>query len=244
VSVNLAPDTTPPTVPTNLSGTAVSQSQINLSWTASTDPVVPGHVTSGVAGYKVFRNGTQVGTPSTTSYSDTGLTAATTYQYTVSAYDTAGNVSAQSAAVGVTTQNATAFGIGGEVMTTAALSVRNKPNTKSGKLLCTRPSGALGTITAGPTSANGYTWWSVNYNTGCSGWSVQNYLTTSIAMGNTVNQFAGASESLPAAGATTGGNSSQVAGAAQAIEGLQTELRGVLQDLGLQVLLTEVGGSR
>ena len=68
-------DTTPPSVPTALAGTAATATQINLSWTASTDNV-------GVAGYKVFRNGTQLGTTANTSYSDTGLSAATTYTYT------------------------------------------------------------------------------------------------------------------------------------------------------------------
>ena len=92
-----APDTTPPSVPTGLSATAVSSTQINLSWTASTDNV-------GVTGYDVFRNGTQVGTTTTTSYQDTGLTAGTTYSYTVAAYDAAGNVSAQSTAASATTQ--------------------------------------------------------------------------------------------------------------------------------------------
>ncbi|KKT28966.1 MAG: hypothetical protein UW15_C0023G0007, partial [Parcubacteria group bacterium GW2011_GWC1_44_10] len=68
-------DTTPPSVPTNLTATAISSSQINLSWTASTDNV-------GVAGYKVFRGGVQIATVTTgTSYSNTGLTAATTYSY-------------------------------------------------------------------------------------------------------------------------------------------------------------------
>src|SRR4029077_11273760 len=82
-------DTTPPSVPTGLTATAASSSQINLSWTASTDNV-------GVAGYKVYRGGTQVGTSSTTSYSDSGLAASTSYNYTVAAYDAAGNTSAQS----------------------------------------------------------------------------------------------------------------------------------------------------
>ena len=63
-----------------------------LSWAASSDNV-------GVTGYRVFRDGAQVGTPATTSYTDTGLTAATTYRYTVAAVDAAGNVSSQSAAV-------------------------------------------------------------------------------------------------------------------------------------------------
>ena len=89
-------DTTPPSTPTNLSATAVSSSQVNLSWTASTDNV-------GVAGYRVFRNGTSVGTSTTTSFSDTGLLAATTYSYTVAAYDAASNTSPPSTAVAVTT---------------------------------------------------------------------------------------------------------------------------------------------
>ena len=57
-----------------------------LSWTASTDNV-------GVTGYRVFRGGTQVGTPSATSYSFTGLTCGTTYTLGVAAVDAAGNVS-------------------------------------------------------------------------------------------------------------------------------------------------------
>jgi hypothetical protein len=92
-----ATDTTPPSTPTNLSAMAVSSTQINLQWTASTDNV-------GVTGYKVFRNGTQIVTPSTTSYQDTGLSPNTTYTYTVAATDAAGNTSAQSASASATTQ--------------------------------------------------------------------------------------------------------------------------------------------
>ena len=90
------PDTTPPSTPTNVSATAVSSSQINVSWTASTDNV-------GVAGYKVFRNGSLVKTTTAVSYSDTGLAASTMYSYTVAAFDAAGNVSPQSTAVSATT---------------------------------------------------------------------------------------------------------------------------------------------
>ena len=89
-------DTTPPSVPTGLAATAVSDTQVNLSWAASTDNV-------GVTGYKVFRNGAQVGTTSNTSYQDTGLSGGTTDSYTVAAYDAAGNTSAQSSSVSVTT---------------------------------------------------------------------------------------------------------------------------------------------
>jgi len=90
------PDTTPPSVPANLAATAVSGTQVNLTWTASTDNVA-------VTGYKVFRNGAQIGTSATGSYSDTGLTPATTYTYEVSAFDAASNESAKSAAATATT---------------------------------------------------------------------------------------------------------------------------------------------
>jgi hypothetical protein len=96
-------DTTTPTIPTALSATSISSAQINLSWTASTDPVITGQATSGVAGYKIYRNGTQITTTSDTNYSDTGLLPLTMYTYTVSAYHAAGNVSAQSNAASATT---------------------------------------------------------------------------------------------------------------------------------------------
>lgn len=57
-----------PSVPTGLSATPVSQTQINLSWSASTDPGG-----SGVAGYRIYRGGSQIGTSTTTSYSNSGL---------------------------------------------------------------------------------------------------------------------------------------------------------------------------
>jgi chitodextrinase len=90
-------DTTPPSVPTNLTATAISSSQINLSWTASTDNVA-------VTGYKVFRAGVQIGASAIASYTDIGLTTSTAYSYTVLAYDAAGNNSAQSASASATTQ--------------------------------------------------------------------------------------------------------------------------------------------
>ena len=93
------PDTTAPSVPTNLAATTVSTSQINLSWTAATDNV-------GVTGYRVFRSGMQVGTSTGIAYSDTGLTASTTYSYAVAAFDAAGNTSVQSNEASATTQAA------------------------------------------------------------------------------------------------------------------------------------------
>jgi hypothetical protein len=95
-----APDTTLPTVPTGLTATPISSAQINLSWTASTDNV-------GVSGYKVYRGGVLVGNPATTTYSDIGLTALTSYSYTLAACDAANNCSAQSNPVSATTMSAT-----------------------------------------------------------------------------------------------------------------------------------------
>ncbi len=98
-----AADTTKPSKPAGLTATAVSSSQINLSWTASTDNV-------GVTGYRIYRGGTQVGTSTSTSYSDGGLAASTAYSYTVAANDAAGNVSDQSTAASATTPAATSTG--------------------------------------------------------------------------------------------------------------------------------------
>ena len=97
-SVTQTPDTTPPSTPTGLSATAVSSSQINLSWTAATDNV-------GVTGYRVYRGGSLIAILSAvTTFQNTGLAASTTYSYTVQAIDAAGNASAQSTSASATTQ--------------------------------------------------------------------------------------------------------------------------------------------
>ena len=89
-------DTTAPSTPAGLASNNVTGSSVGLSWTASTDNV-------GVTGYKVMRNGVQVGTSATASYTDTGVAPSTSYSYTVQAYDAIGNVSAASNALAVTT---------------------------------------------------------------------------------------------------------------------------------------------
>ncbi len=91
------PDTSPPSQPTNLVANVISSSQINLSWTASTDNV-------GVAGYNIYRNGVKVASVSTNSYGDTGLSANTTYQYYVIAYDAKSNLSQTSSTISATTK--------------------------------------------------------------------------------------------------------------------------------------------
>ena len=84
-------DTTAPSVPTSLTSPGQTTTSVTLAWTASADDVA-------VTGYKVYRGGTQVGTTTSATYTDTGLTAATSYSYTVAAYDAAGNTSAQTPA--------------------------------------------------------------------------------------------------------------------------------------------------
>ena len=92
-----AGDTTAPSQVTGLTANAVSTSQIDLSWNAATDDV-------GVTGYNIYRDGTLLTTSTATSYSDTGLSASTTYSYQVSAFDAAGNEGALSTAASATTQ--------------------------------------------------------------------------------------------------------------------------------------------
>ncbi len=92
-------DTVPPSVPSGLSATASStKAQVNIAWNASTDNV-------GVSGYTVYRNGATLATVSgaTLSYADNTVASLTTYSYAIDAFDAAGNHSAPSASVNVTT---------------------------------------------------------------------------------------------------------------------------------------------
>jgi hypothetical protein len=96
-TVTGAADTTLPTVPAGLAATP-GNTTVALTWTASND----NGGGDAIAGYHVYRNGVQVGTVTGTSFSDSGLTNGTSYAYTVSAYDAAGNQSAQSTAANAT----------------------------------------------------------------------------------------------------------------------------------------------
>ena len=88
-------DTTSPTAPT-LTASGTTQTSTNLAWSGATDNV-------GVTGYDVYRNGTFLASTTATTYTATGLTASTTYTFYVRAKDAAGNVSANSNNVNVTT---------------------------------------------------------------------------------------------------------------------------------------------
>lgn len=121
----------PPTRPA-LPATAISSSQVNLAWTASTDNV-------GVTGYRVERcqgsgctNFTQVATPTGTTYSDTGLAAGTLYQYRVRAADTAGNLSGYSTNASATTQGGAPSNLSVTVDKAATTPVINGQLSESG----------------------------------------------------------------------------------------------------------------
>ncbi|WP_371682988.1 GEVED domain-containing protein [Flavobacterium sp. H122] len=91
-------DTTAPTAPTSLTASGTTSSSTNLSWSAATDNV-------GVTGYDVYQGATLLGSTASTSYAVSGLTASTTYSFSVRAKDAAGNVSAASNTVSVTTSS-------------------------------------------------------------------------------------------------------------------------------------------
>ena len=89
-------DTQAPSAPSNLASSGKTSSSVSLTWSASTDNV-------GVTGYQVFSGSTQVATSTTNGATVSGLTSNTTYSFTVKAQDAAGNLSAASGALAVTT---------------------------------------------------------------------------------------------------------------------------------------------
>ena len=127
-------DTTAPTAPTSLTASGTTSSSTNLSWTASTDNVA-------VTGYDVYQGATVIGTTASTSYSVTGLTAATAYTFSVKAKDAAGNVSAASNTVNVTTSSVS--------ITYCASQASNTNDERIGRV-------AIGSINNASTGTAGY----------------------------------------------------------------------------------------
>jgi chitodextrinase len=91
-TVTATKDTQTPSYPPNLVARAVSSSQMDISWSPSTDNI-------GVAGYIIYRNNVEIGRTTNLSYRDNGLSAGTDYSYNVKAYDAAGNQSYMSNSV-------------------------------------------------------------------------------------------------------------------------------------------------
>lgn len=98
-----AVESSAPTTPTGLTATSGGITSVNLTWTASTDNI-------GIAGYRVYRGGALVKViqGAVTSFTDAGLSPATTYSYKLAAFDAAGNASAQSTTATATTSSAPA----------------------------------------------------------------------------------------------------------------------------------------
>ncbi|MFD9001088.1 glycosyl hydrolase family 18 protein [Streptomyces sp. NPDC059582] len=94
------PGDNPPSVPGTPTASAITETSVKLSWSAATDD-------KGVKNYDVLRGGTKVATVTTTSYTDTGLTAGTDYSYTVQARDTADQTGPVSGSVPVHTTGGT-----------------------------------------------------------------------------------------------------------------------------------------
>ncbi|MET7604631.1 glycoside hydrolase family 18 chitinase [Streptomyces avermitilis] len=85
-----------PSAPGTPTASGITDTSAKLSWTAATDD-------KGIKNYDILRDGTKVATVTTTSYTDTGLTAGTDYSYTVQARDTADQTGPVSGAVAVHT---------------------------------------------------------------------------------------------------------------------------------------------
>ncbi len=100
-TANNVADTQAPTIPANLTSSNITQTSVNLSWTASQDNV-------GVTGYDVLRDGVVIQQNlNATNFQVTGLTEDTTFRFNVRARDAAGNMSANSNTVSVTTRGGT-----------------------------------------------------------------------------------------------------------------------------------------
>jgi hypothetical protein len=140
-------DGIPPTTPSELVATTMGSSRIDLTWTASTDEM-------GVAGYTIYRSTdgvgySQVGTSATTSFSDIGLAAETTYLYAVDAFDAAGNRSLRSNVASATTaapETRSRFGAWDQPFDAGAVGVHAMMLHTGEVLLVQSRSGTSGTI--------------------------------------------------------------------------------------------------
>jgi chitodextrinase len=96
VATTACGDTQPPTAPTGLAASSVTQTSLTLRWAAATDNV-------GVSGYNIYRGGTLLGQTTTLTYPISGLTCGTSSTFTVESRDAAGNVSTSRASLTVAT---------------------------------------------------------------------------------------------------------------------------------------------
>jgi len=131
VTTSAGSDTTAPSTPANLASTGKTANSVSLSWSTSTDNV-------GVTGYNVYYGTNSVSVTGTTA-TVSGLAANTAYTFTVKAKDAAGNLSAASNAVTVTTSAS-----GGGIITTPDYTVQvTKTGTTTAKIVFTPTTSAL-----------------------------------------------------------------------------------------------------
>ena len=119
VTTPAPPDTTAPSVPTGVATQVLSDTQVKITWSASTDTGG-----SGLAGYRIYRGGTQIGTSTTTSFTDANVSPFNSYSYTVRAYDGAGNISAHSSSATAVTSRQITDSSGNVLSSASSLYVR------------------------------------------------------------------------------------------------------------------------
>ena len=92
------PDTSAPTIPSNIRSTDVTSTEISIAWNAASDNV-------GVVGYRIYKNGslTHFASTATLSLVDSNLNAGQSYQYRVTAIDEEANESNMSSVLSVNT---------------------------------------------------------------------------------------------------------------------------------------------
>lgn len=104
VSIVVKADTVPPSIPNNLSYINVNTDSVTLNWSVATDNIA-------VAGYNLYRDGVKINKLTDTTFTDSALTSGSSYTYTVTALDGAGNESGHSTSVSVTTTAVAPFEI-------------------------------------------------------------------------------------------------------------------------------------
>ncbi len=157
-------DTSSPSSPSNLSATAIDSSRVNLSWINSSDNV-------GVDGYEITRNSQIISTTKNNTYSDSGVLPATTYSYSVRAYDANKNYSSSSNLVSVTTPVApsptlsiSSFQVLSKTNTTATIKWTTNIPSSGSVIYGTSKSSLGGTVTSLETNGTTHTVTLTNLN--------------------------------------------------------------------------------
>ena len=157
-------DATPPTAPAGLTAMAVSTSAIDLAWTAASDPE------SGIQHYKIYRNGSAVGTSTTLAFADQGLTPNTSYTYVVTAVNGASIEGPPSQPAMATTHTTP---VTGNLSVTTASNGSNIPaggyqvQVAAGTVLLTQPIGSSASVTFAGLAPQTYTVTLLNVPSNC-----------------------------------------------------------------------------